>query len=139
MSLAAVGADSIRPQVFAWPLGVWALMAVLAVSNGILREVVFVDRLGAYRAHVLSTLLLVAVILTVAALFFARTAVQYTQAELFLVGLGWVVLTVGFEFLVGWATGEPVATTLAQYDVFAGKIWILVPIALFLAPLVFGR
>lgn len=49
------------------------------------------------------------------------------------------MLTVGFEFLVGYVEGTPVSVTLGQYDVFAGQVWVLVPLTLLVAPLVFGR
>ncbi|AOW81024.1 hypothetical protein HTSR_1859 [Halodesulfurarchaeum formicicum] len=139
LALTSTGTQSIRPAALYWPLAVWAVMAVLAVLNGGFREIVLVPRLGTYPAHVLSTLLLVAVIGLVAAWYFGWTEISHTQAELLLIGGLWTLLTIGFEFLVGFLAGEPVGTTLAQYDVLAGRIWVLVPIALFVAPLVFGR
>lgn len=36
----------------------------------------------------------------------------------------WVVLTVGFEFLIGYLEGVPVSETVAQYDVLAGQVWM---------------
>mgnify|MGYP006896936273 CR=1 FL=1 len=131
------GRRSIRFRRLARPLGVWAVMAVVAVLNGALRETVLVPRVGEYPGHVLSTALLVAAILALARLFFA-TGVAYSRAELVAVGALWTVLTVGFEFLVGHVEGTPVAVTLGQYDVFAGQVWLAVPVALFLAPLAFG-
>lgn len=130
--------QSIRPSVFLYPLGVWVVMAVLAVANGILRELAIIPRTGEYAGHVVSTLLLVLAIAVVSGLYFANTSIQYTQAELLLVGVGWTVLTVGFEFLVGHLEGTPVSETIGQYDVFAGQVWILVPLTLLFAPLVFG-
>jgi len=129
----------VRPGVLLAPLGVWLVMAVLAVANGALREVVLIPRVGEYPGHVLSTLLLVAAILAVSAAFFRTTGTAHTDLELFVVGLGWTVLTVGFEFLVGHVEGTPVSVTLGQYDVFAGQVWILVPFALLVAPYLFGR
>jgi len=130
---------AVRPSTLLLPLGVWVVMAVLAVTNGVVRETVVIPRTGEYPGHVLSTLLLVALILLVSWLFFGWTSVEYTLAELLIIGGGWTLLTIGFEFLVGWAEGTPVSVTLGQYDVFAGQVWILVPITLFLAPLLFGR
>jgi hypothetical protein len=129
---------SLRPSVFLYPLGVWVAMAVLAVANGAFREVVVIPRIGEYAGHVLSTLLLVVAILLVSGAYFANTPIEYTRAELLLVGVGWTVLTVGFEFLVGYVEGAPVSETVAQYDVLAGQVWILVPLTLLVAPLLFG-
>ena len=52
--------------------------------------------------------------------------------------MGWTVLTVGFEFLVGYLEGTPVSVTLEQYNVLAGQVWIAVPLTLLLAPVLFG-
>ncbi|MFW5937761.1 MAG: hypothetical protein ACOCSN_02355 [Halanaeroarchaeum sp.] len=139
MSTGTALSASIRPTTFLLPLGVWVLMAVLAVANGIVRELALVPRIGEYAGHVLSTAMLVTAILVVAWLFFGWTSIQYTLAERLAIGTGWVVLTVGFEFLVGYVEGTPVSVTLGQYDVFAGQVWVFVPIALFVAPLAFGR
>jgi hypothetical protein len=131
-------AQLLRAHVFLFPLGVWVLMAVIAVVSGVFRETVVIPRTGEYAGHVLSTVLLVAAILVISALYFATTTTEYTQVELLLVGVLWTVLTVGFEFLVGYAEGTPVSVTLGQYDVFAGQVWILVPLTLLVSPLLFG-
>ena len=121
------------------PLGVWLLMAVMAVLNGGFRELFLIPRIGSYPGHVLSTGLLVGVILLITWVFFDRIAFDYALSHLVLMGAAWVVMTVGFEFLVGYLEGTPVSVTLGQYDVLAGQVWIAVPLVLFLAPLLFGR
>lgn len=128
----------VRPGVFVYPLGVWLAMAVIAVANGVFREAVIVPRTGEYPGHLVSTGLLVAAILLVSFLYFRRTSLAYTRAELALVGVMWVVLTVGFEFVVGYVEDTPVAVTLGQYNLLAGQVWIFVPLTLLLAPLLFG-
>lgn len=136
-----LGSESgaIRPHVFVYPLGVWAAMAVVAVINGGFREIVLVPRLGEYAAHVVSTGLLVSAILLVSFAYFSWTPTDYSPAELVGVGSVWTVLTVGFEFVVGYVEGTPVSVTLGQYNVLAGQVWIVVPIALLISPLLFGR
>lgn len=43
------GVDSaVRPHVFLYPLGIWLLMAVVAVLNGAFREIVIIPRIGDY-------------------------------------------------------------------------------------------
>ncbi|WP_436935163.1 hypothetical protein [Halovenus marina] len=128
----------IRLQVFLAPLGVWLVLAVIAVLNGGLRETVLIPRVGEYAGHVISTALLVAAILVVSFLYFQWTTLAYARAELVLVGVLWTVLTVGFEFLVGYVEGTPVSVTLGQYNVFAGQVWIAVPLTLLVSPLLFG-
>lgn len=130
---------SVRPRALLGPLGVWVLLAMLAVANGAFRELVLIPRVGEYPAHVLSTGLLLAIIIVVSFAFFSRSATAYTRTELVLVGVAWAALTVGFEFVVGALEGTPVSETLAQYDVLAGQVWVLVPLTLLVAPPVFGR
>lgn len=114
-------------------------MAVVAVVNGGFREAILIPRVGDYIGHVLSTALLVAVILLLSFGYFQRTPIEYSVVELLLVGLLWTVLTIGFEFLVGYVEGTPVSVTLGQYDVLAGYVWIAVPLTLLVSPLLFGR
>jgi len=135
---AALTSLAVRPTVFLAPLGVWLVMAVLAVGNGVFRETVLVPKIGEYQGHVLSTAILVCLILAVSATYFALTSTTYARSELLLVGVAWTVLTVGFEFLVGHLEGTPIAVTLGQYDVTAGQVWIAVPMTLLAAPLLFG-
>ncbi|MHB9288694.1 hypothetical protein ACKVMT_16815 [Halobacteriales archaeon Cl-PHB] len=130
--------QTVRPSILLAPLAVWVVMAVLAVANGITRELLIIPRIGDYPGHVVSTAILVVAILAVAGLFFSWSGVAYTRAELLLIGVAWTVMTVGFEFLVGWAEGTPVSVTLGQYDVLAGQVWIAVPITLLVSPLLFG-
>ncbi|MFP4626712.1 MAG: hypothetical protein ACLFNI_08995 [Natronomonas sp.] len=129
---------SVRLFVFLYPLGVWVIMAILAVVNGGFREVVLIPRVGDYPGHVLSTAMLVGAILVTSRLYFRFTSIEYAYGELILVGALWTMLTMGFEFLVGYVEGTPVSVTIAQYNVLAGQVWIAVPLTLFLSPLVFG-
>lgn len=136
MDSAALG--TVRPAAVLAPLGVWLLLAVLAVFNGAFRETLLVERTSEYRAHVLSTAMLVVLILVVSDGFFAWSGRSFSDAELVGIGILWTVLTVGFEFLVGYAEGTPVSTTLGQYDVTAGQVWIVVPLTQLVVPYVFG-
>ncbi|WP_435119603.1 hypothetical protein [Halolamina sp. C58] len=130
--------QTVRPAVMLQPLAVWLVMAVVAVGNGVFRETVLIPRMDEYTAHVLSTAMLVLAILAVSAAYFGWSETAFTRAELLLIGAVWTLLTVGFEFLVGYAEGTPVSVTIGQYDVFAGQVWIAVPLTLLFAPLLFG-
>jgi len=114
------------------------MMAVVAISNGIVRETLLIPRVGEYIGHVVSTAILITAILVLSYAYFKKSSIDYTQSELLLIGVLWVVLTVGFEFLIGYLEGIPVSETLAQYNVFAGYVWIFVPLTLLVAPLLFG-
>lgn len=128
----------LRLAAIVYPLGLWVAMAALAVANGVFREMVIIPQVGSYPGHLISTTLLVVAILMLSAGYFAYTTIDYARTELLLVGMTWVVLTVGFEFLIGYLEGVPVSDTVAQYDVLGGQVWILVPLSLLVAPLLFG-
>lgn len=120
------------------PLGVWVLMAVAGTLNGIFRETILIPRTGEYEGHVASTALLVTAILAISYAYFTSIETDYTKRESLLIGVTWTALTVGFEFLVGYVEATPVEETLGQYDVFAGQVWIIVPLTLLAAPLLFS-
>ena len=86
---------ALRPAVLLAPLGVWLVMAVLAVANGVFREVVLIPRIGEYPGHVLSTSLLVAAILAVSAAFFLYGVSEFGVFGRLLTGLGQALLYAG--------------------------------------------
>lgn len=132
------GRQSFRFSVLRYPLGLWMVMAIVAVINGIFRESILIPQVGSDTGHLVSTALLISAILILSYVYFTRSSIDYTQAELLLIGVVWVVLTVGFEFLIGYLEGIPVSETLAQYDLLAGQVWIFVPLTLLVAPFLFG-
>ncbi|MCU4719046.1 hypothetical protein [Halapricum hydrolyticum] len=121
-------------------LAVWAGLAVVAVLNGAFREGVLVPSLGDSGAHVLSTLLLTAAVAVIAALYVSRFARDADRRTLLAVGGLWMVLTLGFEFGFGhYVMGKSWSVLLADYNVLAGRIWVLVPVTLLVAPLIAAR
>ncbi len=117
-------------------LVVWFVLLFVAIANGAVRVAWLIPRLGEYWGHVLSTVTLCAAILAVAWLTmdWLRPA---TSREAFLIGGMWLVLTVSFEFLGGhFLFGQPWERLTADYNVLAGRVWVLVLITTALAPVV---
>ena len=131
-SLTAVDTQSVRLSVLLYPLGLWVVMAIVAILNGGFREIVLIPRFGDYSGHVLSTGLLVTAILALSFAYFNWIPIEYPFLELLVVGILWTLLTVGFEFLVGYVEGTPVSVTLGQYNLLAGQVWIAVPLTFLL-------
>lgn len=102
------------------------------------REVVLVPTVGEYTGHVLSTAMLILAISVVTYLYFGRSGFNHSRGELSTIGAGWFILIITFEFLVGFLEGATGVQTLGQYDVLSGRVWIAVPIVLFISPFVFG-
>ena len=111
-------------------------MVVLGILNGALRELLVTPRVGDYRAHVASTVTLLAALVYA----YLDRAPGHTTRELGAVGLLWAGLTVAFEFGFGhYVAGDSWDSLLGQYDVTAGRIWVLVPLFVLVSPLLFGR
>lgn len=113
---------------------IWFGILACAFANGALRELVIAPRTGPAVAHVASTLLLSAVVLLVAWLSIDWVA-PGSMPRAVAVGAFWVVLTLAFEFGAGhWLMHKPWSELLHDYDVFAGRVWVLAPIVTFFAP-----
>jgi hypothetical protein len=116
-----------------WLLG-WFGMLVLAMANGTFRAVVTQPRLGEETARRLATAILLAA-LTAYVWWLHRRRPIPTARQAWAVGLAWLALTLTFEF--GWGGGIerlPLSTMLADYDITAGRIWVLVPVWTAIAP-----
>jgi hypothetical protein len=113
---------------------VWLLLAVIATLNGAFRTGVLTPHCGESVGHVISTIILGALIVAVAWLtgLWVRAA---STAQAWLVGLIWLLLTLGFEFLVGhFVFCHEWSRLLADYHVVRGRIWMFVLFTIFAAP-----
>jgi len=113
---------------------IWSAILVLAILNGGLRTILIVPKIGEQAGHVLSTIILCGLILSVSRISISWVGPN-SQLENLQIGLFWVLLTVGFEFLAGhYAFKKSWETLLAEYNIAQGRIWILVLITNLLAP-----
>lgn len=107
---------------------VWVTVLLLANVNGGLRELVLIPRIGPNAGHVLSTLLLAVVVLAVAWNTVHWIGVS-TSSQAIIAGVMWLLLTLAFEFGAGhFLFHKPWKELVADYNVSAGRIWIIVPI-----------
>ncbi len=127
----------VRPRALVGPLAVWPVLAAGALAVGWVRELVF-PYLGGYTSHVFATQTVVVLVLGVSWLYFSRAGQRYARSELLLTGACWATATVAFEALLGTFTGAPVVGALAPYRALLGPVWVLVPLAVLLAPPLFG-
>ena len=119
---------------------IWFLLLVIAIVVASLREGVLRPRLGEQWAHVVGTL--------VVALAFGGViwlTVQYVtptleRGRLVTVGVVWFVATVLFEFGFGhYVMGHSWTRLLADYNLRAGRLWLLVLLTLLCMPVVAGE
>jgi len=113
---------------------VWLGILVLAFANGALREAILRPLVGEVLGRAISSVSLAVAILvtTWLTIGWIRPA---SSADAWTVGLVWLGLTLSFEFLAGhFIFGDPWRQLWAEYNVFRGRLWILVPLITVLAP-----
>jgi hypothetical protein len=111
----------------------------VAFANGALREIALVPLAGDTVGHAISSVTLSAAILLLAWFTIAWIHPAST-ADAWSIGALWLTLTLAFEFLAGhYVFGTPWNTLLADYDVPAGRIWVLVLVTTIVAPLLVAR
>ncbi|MHC1757249.1 MAG: hypothetical protein AB9861_17760 [Methanosarcina sp.] len=126
-------------KTFLYAFGMWFLFVIVAILNGGFREKFVTPRLGKQTAHIISTLIFICVILTGTYLFLGSLNVDLSRSDLLFIGGFWLTMTILFEFIFGhYVMGHPWETLLADYNIFKGRVWILVLITTFLAPLFVG-
>lgn len=128
----------VRLLVAVKALSIWLAILLLAILNGPLREVVLVPLLGPVAGLVASGLLLSVLILLVAYLALPWLGVR-GAGPLVAIGLGWLVVTLLFEFALGLWQGKPMSVILAAYTFEGGNLWPLVLVVTALAPWIAGR
>lgn len=118
---------------------IWLALMVLAILNGGLRVKAIIPFTGEPAGHVISTLLLCLLILaaTWATLPWAGPS---TTGEAWAIGFLWLGLTLAFEFGMGrFISHLTWHQMLAEYNVLKGRIWVLVPLCTWLAPVWAGH
>ena len=118
---------------------VWLGILGLAFVNGALREVALVPRVGDTAARAISSVTLAVAIVT-ATWFTIGWIRPRSTADAWAIGVVWLCLTLGFEFLAGhYIFGAPWSELRAEYNVLRGRLWTLVPLATVLAPVITAR
>ena len=121
--------------MFSRVLIIWFLLLIFPVLNGAIREDLITPRFGEQGGHIGSTAILCAAIILVACFSISWIGPKNGR-EALVVGVVWVALTVAFEFLAGhYVFGNSWERLIADYNVFRGRIWILVLLANLFAPL----
>lgn len=139
------GAGDRRRSARRWPMSVrralliWLILAVVAVTAGVVREAFLTPRVGALAAHQVGTGVVVAAFALVTWKTVRWIVPDLERGRLVALGVGWTALTVVFEFAFGhWIVGHPWSRLLADYDLTAGRLWALVLLTMLVAPAILG-
>ena len=114
-------------------------MVILAIINGIIREKIYAQYMSELAAHQLSTL--IAIILFGIYIYFL-TGIFNIQSvkQALLIGGIWLTMTVIFEFVFGhFVAGHSWSQLFMDYNLFRGRVWILVLVWILVAPYVCYR
>jgi hypothetical protein len=124
---------------YAKALGIWALMALFAILNGILREKVLVPLFGQPQADPLSGISLSLLIFLLSWLSVPWLGTLASH-EYWLVGGLWLVMTLLFEFVFGrLVAGKTWDELLRAYDFTTGNLWALVLVVMVISPYLAAR
>jgi hypothetical protein len=116
---------------------IWFAMLVIAIGNGALRQATFGKVIPELRAHQLSTAI-GALVMGVFIWFVVDVWPPSSAGEAIAVGVVWLGLTVFFEFFMGLVFRKrSLAQVLADYDLRAGRVWLLFLLWLAVAPWLF--
>ncbi len=112
----------------------WLPMVLLAILNGVIREITYGQAMSGKHAHQLSTFTLILIF----AVYIWYLNLKWPLASLrqaALVGLIWLVLTVIFEFGMGrFISGQSWEQMFQAYNILFGNLWLLVPVAVAVLP-----
>jgi len=116
----------------------WFPMLIIAIMNGTLRDLWYRKYVDELAAHQISTVTLV--------LFFSLYigfVIDHfppgSSTQAVRIGVVWAVMTLCFEFGFGTWRGNSWQKLLQDYNIFKGRIWILIPVWIAIAPYIFFK
>jgi uncharacterized membrane protein YkgB len=112
----------------------WFGLMVIAVINGVVREATYKKALGDLAAHQLSTLIGIILFGVYIWIIIGKWRPR-SASQAIMIGVLWLAMTLAFEFLAGhYVFGNPWPKILHDYNLLAGRLWILVLIWVTIAP-----
>jgi hypothetical protein len=117
----------------------WLPMPFIGIANGVLRQFFLLQYFSNFRAHQVSTLTLILVLIVYIAIIYKKLSIKSAN-DAWLTGTCWALLTVLFEMAMGhFVSHLSLAEMLAAYNLGSGNLWSLVPLILFIIPFAFYR
>lgn len=118
----------------------WVLMIPVAILNGLFRESVISPRVGELRAHQISVATGSAGFIALVYALWRGEVGRMEDRELLRMGAGWVVATILFEFGFGhYLRGFSWQQLLHDYNIRAGRLWVVVLLVVLFSPLIAKR
>jgi hypothetical protein len=117
----------------------WIGMVILAILNGAAREKIYGPAMRELSAHQLSTFI---GLILLGIYIWILTGIYRIEStsQAFVIGSMWFIMTILFEFIFGhFIMRHPWSELFHDYNLFKGRVWLLVPIWTAIAPYVFYR
>lgn len=115
----------------------WLPMVIIAIVNATIRETTYGKKMSELTAHQVSTItaiILFTLYIWGVTSFWPLTSIK----ESIIIGLIWLCFTVTFEFTFGhFVAKKSWSNLLSDYNIFQGKIWILILIIITIEPIIF--
>lgn len=115
---------------------IWLCFIPVAILNGGLREYLLAKAIGEEWALPVSGITLSVCIFLITWMLLPRMIKAFTSKDSWLIGIGWTLLTIVFEFAAGLAGGSTVSELLAAYNPLSGNLWLLVLATTLLSPII---
>lgn len=117
----------------------WIPGIPIAIVNGIIRTSLYTQFLPELRAHQLTTVSFI-VLFGIYVWFVLKWLKLSSTQEAFQLGLTWLILTISFELLFGhFVMGHSWTSLFHDYNLLAGRVWVLVLVWIATAPIIFHR
>lgn len=117
----------------------WFGLMILAIINGASRDGLYKSRVGDLAAHQISTAVLLILISIYLLLLMSKWPIT-AASEAWSVGFIWLAMTLAFEFVVGhFVFGASWEKIFHDYNIFAGRVWILIPLWVLIAPYLLSK
>lgn len=116
----------------------WFGMMVLAIINGVVRDLAYKPHIGDLPAHQISTVIL----LLLFAMYFRGLVKVWpieSSNQSWLIGGMWFLMTVGFEFGLGLMRGNSWSRMFHAYNLLDGQVWLFIPLWVLVGPHIFFR
>jgi uncharacterized membrane protein YdcZ (DUF606 family) len=117
----------------------WFGLLVIAMVNGALRDLLYKPYVGDLLAHQISVVTGIT-LFGVVIWYFVKRWPFTASHQAWTIGFMWLGMTVAFEFLFfHYVRGVPWSVLFHDYNIFEGRVWILVLLWVTIAPWVIWR
>ncbi len=111
----------------------WFPMLLLAILNGTARDLWYKKFVGDLTAHQISTFSLI-LLFGLYIYLMLSISPPHSNSQAILIGIMWLIMTLIFEFGFGRFRGKSWSALFGDYNILKGRIWILIPLWVAIAP-----